>query len=191
MPKDQSTSEADWADFSARLRTYVGHRVAPADADDVTGDILVRLVSHRDKLAAADNALAWVYRVAHNALVDFYRRKGSEERSLAEMAHVEDPLDPPDDQAAVRLSRCMIPFIEKLPPRYAQALMLTEIEGLTQRAAAQRQGVSVSGLKSRVQRGRRMLRDAVLRCCAVEADQRGHILDYRPRRVCCSSVSQT
>ena len=65
--------------------------------------------------------------------------------------------------------------------------MLTDIEGLTRAEAADRLGLSVSGMKSRVQRGRAKLKQALLRCCAVETDRWGTVLDYRehgPERSC-------
>lgn len=46
-----------------------------------------------------------------------------------------------------------------------QALELTDLGGMTQGDAAARLGLSVSGMKSRVQRGRRMLREEIGRCC--------------------------
>lgn len=181
MPSESAIGKDDWADFSARLRAYVGRKVAPAEADDVTGDILIKLVVNTSTLAAAANPMAWIHRVANNAIVDFYRRTGTERRTLAEMAHTANTPDEDATSAAASLSRCMIPFIERLPARYADALMLTEIDGLTQRAAAERLGLTLPALKSRVQRGRRKLKQSVLRCCTIEADHRGRIVDYRPR----------
>ena len=72
-------------------------------------------------------------------------------------------------------------MIRTLPARYAEALLLTDIDGLTQAAAAERLGLSLSGMKSRVQRGRRLLKQTLLRCCAVELDRRGGVVDSYPR----------
>jgi RNA polymerase sigma-70 factor (ECF subfamily) len=58
---------------------------------------------------------------------------------------------------------------------------LTEIDGLTMRAAADALGLSVSGAKSRVQRGRALLRARLLRCCAVEVDARGRPFAFEGR----------
>ena len=56
--------------------------------------------------------------------------------------------------------------------------MLTEFEGLTQKAAAEHIGLSLSGMKSRVQRGRAQLRGKILECCHIEFDRRGGVADY-------------
>ena len=54
----------------------------------------------------------------------------------------------------------------------------TELEGLTQKAAAERVGLSLSGMKSRVQRGRAQLRQRLLECCHIEFDRRGRVVEY-------------
>lgn len=179
-----AVAEADWKAFTERLRRYVGQRVPASQADDVTSDVLLKLVTQKEKLAQADNPVAWIYRVAQNAIVDTYRRNATEQRVIAadapgDAAAADEP--PAAEEPAAALSECILPFIRTLPPRYAEALTLTEIEGLTQRAAAARLGISVSGMKSRVQRGREKLKLAVIGCCDVSANARGDILDFQPR----------
>lgn len=48
--------------------------------------------------------------------------------------------------------------------------------------AAARLGLSTSGMKSRVQRGRSKLEQAILRCCAVALDCRGEVIGCEPHR---------
>ena len=184
-----SLADAAWPEVKTRLGAYVRRRVAPAAADDVVGDILLRLVRHRDALTAAANPSAWMLRVAANAVADHHRRRAVEQRALAEAAAEDEATgattatDGASDASPAReLARCLIPMIEALPESYAEALMLIEIEGLTQAAAARRVGLSLSGMKSRVQRGRAKLKQALLRCCAVQLDGRGGVMDYRSKR---------
>jgi RNA polymerase sigma-70 factor (ECF subfamily) len=68
-----------------------------------------------------------------------------------------------------------------LPERYRQALILTEFEGHSQREMAEQLGLSYSGAKSRVQRGRVMLKQQLVDCCHFEFDRRGSIIDYTPQ----------
>ena len=178
------TAEA-WTGFESRLRGYVRRRVDPAAVDDVVGGILLRLVQHQDDLMAARNPVAWAYRVAANAVTDHHRRRASERQALTQAQEDAMPgVTGADEEssAAEDLARCLIPLIKGLPAPYGEALLLTEIEGLTQAAAAERLGLSLSGMKSRVQRGRRKLRAALLGCCTVQTDQRGGVVDYTLRR---------
>lgn len=168
-----------------RLRAYLRRRVEPSAVGDLLGDVLLRMVQHRDDLEAAKNPWGWLYRVAANTVIDHYRRRAAERRALGQAAS--DPSTPAADAigsevaAADELADCLVPMIRTLPARYAEALLLTDIEGLTQAAAAERLGLSLSGMKSRVQRGRRLLKQTLLRCCEVELDRRGGVVDYHPR----------
>jgi RNA polymerase sigma-70 factor (ECF subfamily) len=73
-------------------------------------------------------------------------------------------------------------MIARLAEPYRMAIELTSQQGLTQTEAAKRAGTSVSGMKSRVQRARRRLRQMLLRCCAVDVDRRGGVSDYHLRQ---------
>jgi RNA polymerase sigma-70 factor, ECF subfamily len=69
----------------------------------------------------------------------------------------------------------------QLEPGDRQALELVELEGLTQAATASRLGLSVSGMKSRVQRARRRLRAALDDCCQIVLDGRGGVVSFEHR----------
>ena len=68
-------------------------------------------------------------------------------------------------------------MLARLPEDYRTALELTDLGELTQEQAAAQFGLSTSGMKSRVQRGRRMLRTEVGRCCRIELDGSGALAD--------------
>jgi len=172
-----------WQAVESRLRAYVGRRVDPGSVDDVVATILLRLVKHQDELTSARTPSAWMLRVAANAIADHHRRRAAEARALARSA-----LEPQGEiehdavaSASSEIASCLVPMIQDLPDPYRKALMLIDIDGLTQAEAANRLGLSISGMKSRVQRARAKLKDALLRCCAVELDQRGRVVDYERR----------
>jgi RNA polymerase sigma-70 factor (ECF subfamily) len=186
-----SSERYPWKGFTSRLRDYVRRRVAPAEADDVLGDILLRLVYHSKELAAADNAAAWIYRVAANAIVDHHRRRSTEARVLSRAGpSYNEPATERDLEHSVSadLAKCITPLVRSLPEPYREALLLTEIGGLSQIEASRRLGISSSGMKSRVQRGRMKLKAALLGCCEVELDRRNAVLDYKPRSSDCPTA---
>jgi RNA polymerase sigma-70 factor (ECF subfamily) len=78
-------------------------------------------------------------------------------------------------------------LIERLSPLYRQALELTEFDGISQVDAAAALGLSVSGMKARVQRGRAQLRELLLECCEVQLDRRRQVTDVRSRGAGCGS----
>ena len=72
----------------------------------------------------------------------------------------------------------MEPLVKRLPEQYSEAVALTDLGGLTQKDAATRMGLSLSGMKSRVQRGRSKLKTLLLDCCRVELDRRRGVAGY-------------
>lgn len=184
-----SIEEGRWGELRARLGRFVGRRVGnPADAEDVVQDVFVRMQRNIDALSSADRLDAWAFRITRNAIADYYRAPGRREASGKGTAKIldETAADPtggePSTDARAEMAQCCIaPMVRQLPGDYRQAIELTELEGMTQAAAAQRLGLSVPGMKSRVQRGRARLRAMLLRCCEIEADRRGRVVAFEPR----------
>jgi RNA polymerase sigma-70 factor, ECF subfamily len=186
------TVEDIWAQFGTSLQGFVRRHVAQTDvADDIVGDVLLRVHEHLPDLDDRERITAWVFRIARNAITDHYRRAGRRREIL-------DPDTEPtvaapgadgwlEDQAAVfaELAGCIRPLVDGLPRDYRRALELVDLEGHTQAEAAQIEGISVSGMKSRVQRGRRQFAALVARCCHVTTDVRGQVVDFSLRRDGC------
>lgn len=175
-------SEVIWQDFSERLRGYIARRVTNTDdAEDVLQDVFLKIHSRIDQLDDRSRLAPWVYRIAQNTIVDFYRRRASDrtvDSELPEVAAERPAEDPPGLDAWMRGA------IRELPEKYREAIALVEIEGIKQSELAERLGLSISGAKSRVQRGRAMIKDMLLACCHLDFDRRGNIIDYRRRDDC-------
>lgn len=172
-----------WRDLETRLRPFVARRVRAEDIDDVVQDVFVRMQRGLEGLRDEDRFGPWVYSIARNAIVDHRRRAARHPGVAAEPPEEADSgQDAEDEGGAEReLARYVAAFVATLPSPYREALTLTELEGLTQREAAELLGVSLSGMKSRVQRGRRELKRALEGCCHIALDARGRVLAYEPR----------
>ena len=180
-----------WEQLRGNLRAFIGRRVQnDADVDDLVQRVLLQIVNNIGSLRDSERLHAWVYRTARNAIVDHYRSSSARREitsgdalDLASTEHAANETPPDDERIALReLAACMTPMMARLPDVYRDALTLTDLEGLNQAEAARRVGVSVSGMKSRVQRGRRHLKTVLEECCRVELDRRGTIVDYTSRK---------
>jgi RNA polymerase sigma-70 factor, ECF subfamily len=173
----------DLRGVATQIRPFVERRVAPADVDDVMQEILERVHSGVDALDDDTRFVAWLHRVARNAIIDHHRRGGRRDAKHDAFAaeQRDDGAGAADPDAVASLSVFVRAFIEMLPSPYREALQLTELDGLTMREAAEREDVSVSGMKSRVQRGRRLLRELFEACCEIALDARGRVVEYTPR----------
>jgi RNA polymerase sigma-70 factor (ECF subfamily) len=184
MPSQPST-EAIWTHLSSDLRRFIRRRVSDDHAaDDLLQETFVRVHRNIGTLHEADRLAGWVYQIARNVVHDHYRRPSNGTVALADA----DPVDDADDsQTRCRGCDWMDEMIGALPDGYREAVQLSEIEGLSQQDVADRIGLSLSGAKSRIQRGRAMLKGLLEQCCDFEFDGRGNMMDYEPkpnRKVC-------
>lgn len=175
----QPATESVWWQLSDDLRRFIRRRVADDHAaDDLLQETFLRIHRSIDRLTDEDRLAAWVHQIARNVIHDHYR-KSSSEVPLADA----DPADEHDIKNDLRASAgaWLNELVRQLPDPYREAVQLSEIEGLTQVEVAERLGLSHSGAKSRVQRGRVMLREVLDRCCWFHFDQRGNLIDCDPK----------
>src|SRR5687768_14970360 len=100
-----ATTEVLWDAFHQRLRTYVGRRIEnPADVDDVVQDIFVRIHERIDSVEHEERVPAWIYQIARNSIIDYYRAPRRRRERLgadAELDAVQAPDLDADDLSAV------------------------------------------------------------------------------------------
>ncbi len=171
-----------WTDVAAKLRPFVAHRVAASDVEDVVQDVLVRMHRGLPELRDDDRFSAWMFQVARNAIADSGRKHarapiGTDD--LEEMPAA--PTSDNDREAASALAGCVSLFVSQLASPYREAITLVELEGRTAKEAAEMVGISVSGMKSRVRRGREQLRGLFEQCCEIAVDARGKPTDFTRR----------
>jgi RNA polymerase sigma-70 factor (ECF subfamily) len=191
-----SNTQQIWSEFGDRLRAFIARRVdSEADADDILQEVFLRIHQHAGSVKRSDRLTSWLFQVTRNAITDYYRapaRREQPESVAGVVARGRTTLAVPAvdfdlDAAQVRaeLASCLRPMVERLPPPYREAVALVDLAGVPQTEAAARQGLSISGMKSRVQRGRRALKDILVDCCPVQLDTTGRIVDYdRPDPAC-------
>lgn len=172
-----------WRDIEARLRPYVSRRVASAgEVDDIVQEILVRVHKGLGSLRDDESFGGWVYRIAARTIADAAKSRARE--PVVRGAAVMDPACGDRDEAAdlqLELGECVALFVARLPSPYREAITLTELQGLTQKEAADMLGTSLPGMKSRVQRGRQKIREMFEQCCEISVDCRGRVVDCEAR----------
>lgn len=171
--------EASWTETIEGLRAFVAARIDDKElAADITQDVIVRSIAS-GALDRVDNPSAWLYRSARNAVIDHYRTRRPHASLEGLDAWPEQDVDGLPNDATLELSRCLQPMLDQLPSSARDALVRVDVEGQTQLRAARELGLSLSGMKSRVQRARRELKELLEQCCAIEVDRRGKVADYQ------------
>lgn len=182
-----------WQQVHDGLRVFVAKRVAnEVEVEDILQEVFLRMHRKLDSLKDPRRVVSWLFQITRNAIADHYRTPARHREVPAGLsadldadhpASVPSVADEPVDAGQFRteLAGCLRPMIDRLSADYRQAVTLVELNGMTQQAAAKRLGLSVSGMKSRVQRGRRQLKDMLEACCEIQLDGRRGVADYRVR----------
>ena len=180
-----STAQFDaWlTEFVAKLRAFIHVRVPDAaTADDLTQETLLKVYRSRSSLREDDRLEAWLYRIARRTLIDYYRKRRPSEELPASLKSESD-----DEIGAIRdaVLISMIRFIGELPDAYSVPLQFSELEGMSMVRIAARLGLSLTAVKSRIRRGRQMLKKMLQKCCHFEFDQHGKLIGWERRNPRC------
>ena len=189
-----------WTEFGDRLRTFIARRVnSEADADDILQDVFLRIHRRAGTVERRERLVSWLFQVTRNAIADYYRAPGRRELPSGVPQDLEgrgdhtwdwgDDSDVASPAVRHELAACLAPMIAQLPPLYREAVRVVDLEGLPQQEAA-RVGITVSGMKSRVQRGRQALEHLLHACCQFDLDAGGRVTDYQPLGDGCGPCAQ-
>jgi RNA polymerase sigma-70 factor, ECF subfamily len=174
---DAATAEQTFIHLLPKLRGFLAKRVAnPADIDDLAQEILLRVHQAAGRLSDETRLHAWIWQIARNLVIDSYRRKRIQQVDVQDLDLPADSRRPDIEDI---VHSWLAPMIAALPQPYRDAVQLSELDGLTQAEVAARLSISLSGAKSRIQRGRAKLREMMTACCQFEFDRDGRIVAYR------------
>ncbi|MCH9688461.1 MAG: RNA polymerase sigma factor SigZ [Deltaproteobacteria bacterium] len=172
------TTQQVWTDYGARLEKFLRSKVSrPEDAEDLLQDILVKTHANLHRVKDTASVKAWLMQIARRSIVDYYRSSGRNTDELGDQATWWDDHDVHNEPG---LAACVRPFLRALDDESAVLLEAVELDGRSQKEIADDLGVSYSTVKSRVQRARAELKKAFHRCCRIEVDGRGKVIDFDP-----------
>jgi len=182
MSNDKCMVENAWQEYHQRLFSFIRARVATSEeAEDILSDVYVKLAAHSlkahsSKEGQVGNVLSWLYTVTKNSIIDHYRSAKPQD-DLPKDLMAEEPVAGTYNA----LSGCILPMIQSLPENYRKVIELSDIEGKKQQDVADLLGLSLSAVKSRVLRGRGMLRQSLADCCTLFFNNRGQLMDFEQK----------
>ncbi|CAH6851686.1 RNA polymerase sigma factor SigZ [Vibrio chagasii] len=182
MNSANSTSldlEQVWAEYQQTLKAFLHSKVSnSADVDDLLQEILIKTFQNLHKVQDASSVKSWLFQLANNTIIDFYRKHARQQRDskigaddlwFADLDH--------NEEFKQNLSLCIEPFIQALPEQSAALLLAVDIKGQSQKEIAEAQNISYSTVKSRVQKSRGDLKNLFEQCCNLSLDKQGNVID--------------
>ncbi|WP_255407501.1 MULTISPECIES: RNA polymerase sigma factor SigZ [unclassified Cohnella] len=165
-----------WEEYREQIRNFVWHKTNNhADTEDIVQMVFMKAHEGMARLQDEEKRRAWIFQIARNSIVDHFRKKKKTE-TLPDNVNIveEEPVADCNSEAA----RGMMNILARMPDKYREALELSELQGMSQKQLSEHLNISYSGAKSRVQRGRELVKEMMNSCCTIEADRYGNIVEY-------------
>lgn len=176
MNNDMNVTDKIWDEHHEKLRAFIMKRINDhSAADDILQDVFLKIHTRIDTLKEEERLESWLYQIARNTIIDYYRAKRPSEE-LPDW--VSQPETYQSEQARQELETCLSRMIMRLPEGYRDALVLSGLEGKKQEEISRELGISLSGAKSRIRRGHLLLKKEMSKCCRYEYARTGQVVDY-------------
>lgn len=149
-----------WKDLHQELQKFIFFKVKNKEiSEDILQDVFLKIQLHVHTLKDSSKLTSWVYQITRNTILDHFRKKNN----LSSIENIDIP-EADKDISYLKLSDCINSKINNLPDTYKEALLLTILKDFSQIELADYLGISYSGAKSRVQRGKEKVKTLVLNC---------------------------
>jgi RNA polymerase sigma-70 factor, ECF subfamily len=179
-----------WLKFSHPVKDFIRNQTHNSDVtDDILQEVFIKIHQNLHLLRDEERVAGWVFQIARNTVLNYFRtQKKHLENQEFHQRETEGESYFKENNLNEIVGIWLEEFKKDLDSKYQEALQLVDIEGITQVELAHRLGISVSGAKSRVQRGREQLKQKLIDCCPVKTDQYGNIIEIQNRNRDCVCV---
>lgn len=142
----------------ARLHRYCARMTGSMlDGEDVVQETLIKANESYDA-QAVQNVEGWLFRIAHNAAMDFLRRRSREEAVFTN-EDVEAMVDTQAEADRRHVATAALRTFMRLPPAQRSTVILADVLGYALDEAADVMGTTVPAVKAALHRGRTRLRE--------------------------------
>ncbi|MDZ7740849.1 MAG: sigma-70 family RNA polymerase sigma factor [Bacteroidota bacterium] len=174
--------EKIWQSLHSELRAFILKRVGDSGtADDILQEVFLKYMSSGSTLNDPSKTRPWLYQVTRNLITDHFRET-KRKKQLPKIQNETETVQWNVNEGFIK--NCVLPSLTELPEKYQAALDAVFLQDHHQIELAQQSGLSYSGVKSRVQRGKSLLKTLVTQKCHPETDRYGNIIEFAPCQTC-------
>ncbi len=175
-------TEHIWKHFKDELLNFILSKVNnKQSANDLLQEVFIKIHLNYKSIEDQDKLSSWLYQITRNTIIDYYRKK---EGSSPDFEY-EHSFPEKEENQNKELLCCLQPFINKLSPKYKDALINTAFGDLSQKEYAENNNLSYTAAKSRVQRARVQLKNTFKQCCDIQNDKYGNIIEIENKTCNC------
>ncbi len=170
------STEEVWDNFNQQLYSFIYKRVnSKVEAEDILQNVFIKIHKNIEDLSDKEKLPPWIYRIARNTIIDYYRNAGRNRQ--IEFNEELIPQDiPPKGDLYCEIKTCLKSFVGILPEKYRQTVELSELGGMKQKDVAEKLKISLPAAKSRILRGKEMIKQHFIDCCKFKLDENGNLV---------------
>ena len=161
------------------LLRFIRYKVTdPHIAEEILNDVFFKAYNSIENLEEKKSLKSWLYTIASNTIIDFYRKK----RAVVLELEYEKAVDEKElDSVYNEFDCCLNDFLNRLSPPSAKALQAVYFDEMTQQEYAEKNSLNLSTVKSHIFRGKKSLKELFEQCCNFERDQYHNIVDFQKK----------
>ena len=181
MTKIRKYSEVSslWLSYKNGLKFYILKKVKNEDiANELSHEVLMKVYNSCCSENEIMNVRSWMFQIAHNTTVDYFKK---EKKFTNQVPDVFEDMESTSYKEAEGIVQ---PLLQLLPEKYAVPLRLSDIEELKQAEVAKMLNLSLTAVKSRIQRARKLLKEKIIECSNLETDKKGNLISLEIKTTC-------
>ncbi|MGQ3679308.1 sigma-70 family RNA polymerase sigma factor [Tenacibaculum discolor] len=168
-----------WDTYKDHLLNFVNTKVNDKHiADDILQEVSLKLYKSFAKEIEIKDYKNWLFQVTRNTIADYYRKQVKQDKIVINQPETNINFAP----CVCDLSSFIIQ--QYLPEKYSEPLYLSDIEQKPQQEIADTLNLSLTATKSRIQRGRKKLKELAIECVDISYNNKGQITDFTLKKNC-------
>jgi RNA polymerase sigma-70 factor, ECF subfamily len=176
---DEAEVILNWDRYKEYIISFVKKRIKKTtETDDILQEVFIKYWKRNPEIKDKNKVRQWLLSVARYTIVDYYREKKTE-KEVKFIYGNEDFIKEVNADIQSDESRKLLPIIYGLPIKYKNILLLSDIYSIPHKDISKNLNLSVTCVKTRVVRARKLLAERMKECCSFTHDRYGNI-------VCCS-----
>lgn len=141
--------------FESDIKRFIAFRANDSElAEDLTNDLALKLYHNCHKIPEVTNLRSWLYTMARNMVIDYFRKQKPE----AELLESFDVADLNTEALESPSEKCLLTLICELPKKYRKPLLMSDYRGLSQLEVAKKLDLTYTTAKTRISRARSKIR---------------------------------
>ena len=172
---------AIYQEFAKPIERYLLRFLEPREAEEVTQEVFLKVNSSLADFRHEAKLSTWIYKIATNMAIDRLKKASyrfetkqislqESERSVPMEAQHANSVE--SNTIHKEMNQCIRGVIDKLPENYRMVIVLSELGGFSNQEISEVLGLSVGVVKTHLHRGKKRLKEELIKACDFSWDER-------------------